>query len=200
MRGDNLEEGMEISYPRLKTILESLLFITKKPVTLEELQAVTGVDINLIEKTLYDLLVEYDGRGVNIVKIAGGYHMVTRPENVDFVDKLIHSPIETTLSNAALETLAIIAYKQPVTRLNIENIRGVNSDGVVDTLIDKRLIKEVGKSEGLGRPILYGTTVDFLRHFGLKDLKDMSPLPVDETSAFKEGSILPKEQSQEGAA
>ena len=191
---------MEISYPRLKTILESLLFITKKPVTLEELQAVTGVDINLIEKTLYDLLVEYDGRGVNIVKIAGGYHMVTRPENVDFVDKLIHSPIETTLSNAALETLAIIAYKQPVTRLNIENIRGVNSDGVVDTLIDKRLIKEVGKSEGLGRPILYGTTVDFLRHFGLKDLKDMSPLPVDETSAFKEGSILPKEQSQEGAA
>jgi segregation and condensation protein B len=190
---------MEISYPRLKTILESLLFITKKPVTLEELQSVTGVDIKLIEKTLYDLIVEYDGRGVNIVKIAGGYHMVTRPENVDFVDKLIHSPIETTLSNAALETLAIIAYKQPVTRLNIENIRGVNSDGVVDTLIDKRLIKEIGKSEGLGRPILYGTTVDFLRHFGLKDLKDMSPLPVDETSAFKEGSILPKEQSKEGS-
>jgi segregation and condensation protein B len=190
---------MEISYPRLKTILESLLFITKKPVTLEELQSVTGVDIKLIEKTLYDLIVEFDGRGVNIVKIAGGYHMVTRPENVDFVDKLIHSPIETTLSNAALETLAIIAYKQPVTRLNIENIRGVNSDGVVDTLIDKRLIKEIGKSEGLGRPILYGTTVDFLRHFGLKDLKDMSPLPVDETSAFKEGSILPKEQSKEGS-
>ena len=194
-----MEESMEISYPRLKTILESLLFITKKPVTLEELQSVTGVDIKLIEKTLYDLIVEYDGRGVNIVKIAGGYHMVTRPENVDFVDKLIHSPIETTLSNAALETLAIIAYKQPVTRLNIENIRGVNSDGVVDTLIDKRLIKEIGKSEGLGRPILYGTTVDFLRHFGLKDLKDMSPLPVDETSAFKEGSILPKEQSKEGS-
>lgn len=195
-----MEEGMEISYPRLKTILESLLFITKKPVTLEELQSVTGVDIKLIEKTLYDLLVEFEGRGVNIVKIAGGYHMVTRPENVDFVDKLIHSPIETTLSNAALETLAIIAYKQPVTRLNIENVRGVNSDGVVDTLVEKRLIKELGKSEGLGRPILYGTTVDFLRHFGLKDLKDMSPLPVDETAAFKEGSILPKEQAQEGSA
>lgn len=191
-----MESGIEISYPRLKSILESLLFITKKPVTIEELQSVTGVDIKLIEKTLYDLLVEYESKGMNIVKIAGGYHMATKPENVDYVDKLIHSPIETTLSNAALETLAIIAYKQPITRLTIENIRGVNSDGVVETLLEKRLIEEVGRSDGLGRPILYGTTVDFLRHFGLKDLRDLSPLPADDISAFREGMILPKEQSQ----
>ena len=126
--------------------------------------------------------------------------MVTKPENVDFVDKLIHSPIETTLSNAALETLSIIAYKQPITRLTIENIRGVNSDGVVETLLDKRLIQEMGRGEGLGRPILYGTTVTFLRHFGLKDLNDLSPLPADDISVFKEGTILPKEQSQGDAA
>lgn len=191
-----MEGNIEISYPRLKTILESLLFITKKPVTIEELQSVIGVDMKLIEKTLYELFVEYENRGVNIVKIAGGYHMVTKPENVDYVDKLIHSPILTTLSNAALETLAIIAYKQPITRLTIENIRGVNSDGVVETLLEKRLIQEVGRGEGLGRPILYGTTVDFLRHFGLKDLSDLAPLPADDISVFKEGAILPKEQSQ----
>ena len=163
-----MEENIEISYPGLKTILESLLFITKKPVTLEELLSVIGVDIKLIEKSIYELLVEYEIKGINIAKFAGGYQMVTRQENVDFVDKLIHSPIETTLSNAALETLAVIAYKQPITRLSVENVRGVNSDGVISTLLDKRLIEEAGRSDGLGRPMLYGTTVEFLRHFGLK--------------------------------
>jgi segregation and condensation protein B len=191
-----MEENIEISYPRLKTILESLLFITKKPVTLEELQSVIGVDIKLVEKSIYELLVEYENKGINIAKFAGGYQMVTRPENVDFVDKLIHSPIETTLSNAALETLAIIAYKQPITRLSVENVRGVNSDGVISTLLDKRLIEEVGRSDGLGRPMLYGTTVEFLRHFGLKDLSDLAPLPSDELNAFKQGAILPNEQIQ----
>ncbi|MFH1710423.1 MAG: SMC-Scp complex subunit ScpB [bacterium] len=191
-----MEGNIEISYPRLKNILESLLFITKKPVTIEELQSVIGVDAKLIEKTLYDLFVEYEGKGIIIVKIAGGYHMVTKPENVEYVDKLIHSPILTTLSNAALETLAVIAYKQPITRLTVENIRGVNSDGVIETLFEKRLIQEIGRGEGLGRPMLYGTTVDFLRHFGLKDLNDLPPLPADDISAFKEGIILPKEKSQ----
>jgi len=190
-----MEENIEISYPRLKTILESLLFITKKPVTLEELQTVIGVDKSLIERSIYDLLVEYETKGINIAKIAGGYQMVTRPENATFVDRLIHSPMLTTLSNAALETLAIIAYKQPITRLTIENIRGVNCDGVVATLLEKRLIEETGRSEGLGRPILYGTTVEFLRHFGLKDINDLSPLPTNELAAFKEGAILPPEQA-----
>ena len=193
-----MSENIEISYPRLKTILESLLFITKKPVSSDELQSVIGVDKDLIERSLYDLLVEYEGRGINVVKFAGGYQMVTKPENVEFVDRLLHSPIATTLSNAALETLAIVAYKQPITRLTIENIRGVNSDGVVTTLLEKRLIEEVGRSEGLGRAMLYGTTVEFLRHFGLKDLKDLAPLPNDDISAFKQGSILPPEGSQEG--
>ncbi len=192
-----MPEEIEISYPRLKNILESLLFITKKPVTLDELASVLHVDRQLIERSVYDLLVEYEGRGIHIAKFAGGYQMVTNPRNVEFVDNLLHSPILTTLSNAALETLAVIAYKQPVTKLTIENIRGVNSDGVVDTLIEKRLIMELGRSEAVGRPILYGTTVEFLRHFGLKDLNDLAPLPTDEISAFKEGSILlPEKQEQ----
>lgn len=189
-------DQIQISYPKLKSVLESLLFITKKPVTLDELASVTGVDRQLIERSIYDLLVEYENRGLNIAKFAGGYQMVTSASNVEFVDRLLHSPILTTLSNAALETLSIVAYKQPITKLSIENIRGVNSDGVVTTLLEKRLIEEVGRSDGVGRPILYGTTVEFLRHFGLKDLKDLAPLPTNELAAFKEGSILPPEQER----
>jgi segregation and condensation protein B len=194
-----LSEEIEISYPRLKNILESLLFITKKPVTLEELASLLPVDRSLIEKSIYELLVEYEGRGIHVAKFAGGYQMVTNQINVDYVDKLLHSPILTTLSNAALETLSIIAYKQPITKLTIENIRGVNSDGVVQTLLEKRLIQESGRSDAVGRPILFGTTVEFLRHFGLKDLKDLAPLPNDEVEAFKEGSLLPPEQQQQPA-
>ena len=192
-----MSEEIEISYPRLKNILESLLFITKKPVTIDELNLVIGVDKQLIEKSLHELLAEYESRGLNIVKIAGGYQMVTKSDNAAFVDSLIHSPIYTSLSNAAMETLAIIAYKQPITKLTIENIRGVNSDGVVQTLLEKKLIDEMGRSEGLGKPILFGTTPTFLRHFGLKDLSDLAPLPTDELAAFKEGQILPKEQMEE---
>jgi segregation and condensation protein B len=187
-------DSIDISYPRLKNILESLLFITKKPVTLEEISTLVNVDIKLIEKCVYELLVEYQSRGMNIAKFAGGYQMVTNQQNVDFVDRLLHSPIYTTLSNAAMETLSIIAYKQPITKQAIENIRGVNSDGVVATLIDKRLIEESGRSEALGHPMMYGTTTEFLRHFGLKDLTDLAPLPMDEVTAFKEGHILPPEQ------
>ena len=192
-----MSEEIEISYPRLKNILESLLFITKKPVSIDEFHTVIGVDKQLIERSLYDLLVEYESRGLNIVKIAGGYQMVTKSDNASFVDSLIHSPIYTSLSNAAMETLAIIAYKQPITKLTIENIRGVNSDGVVQTLLEKKLIDEIGRSEGLGKPILFGTTPTFLRHFGLKDLSDLTPLPTDELAAFREGQILPKEQMEE---
>jgi segregation and condensation protein B len=187
---------IEISYPKLKNILESFLFIAKKPVTVEEIQKIIWVDPKLIEKSLYDLMVEYESHGINVVKIAGGYHMVTHSDNSAYVYDLLHSPIGTTLSNAALETLSIIAYKQPITKLAIENIRGVNSDGVVATLLEKKLIQEVGKADTVGRPVIYATTIDFLRHFGLKELTDLAPLPMDEIEAFKEGSILPKEQSE----
>jgi segregation and condensation protein B len=133
---------------------------------------------------------------MNIAKFAGGYQMVTHSQNVDYVDRFLHSPILTTLSNPALETLAIVAYKQPITKLTIENIRGVNSDGVVATLLEKRLVEEAGRSEAVGRPILYATTVEFLRHFGLKDLTDLPPLPQDEMAAFRSGIILPPEKAE----
>jgi len=186
----------EVSNPRLKNILESLLFISKKPLTPEELVPLIGVPETMILSALDELQVEYENKGIQIAKIAGGWHMVTRSENAEYVNKLLNSPIVTTLSPAALETLAVIAYKQPVTRLEIENIRGVASDGVVKTLLDKRIIKEVGRGDQVGRPILYGTTTEFLRHFGLKDLGDLPALPeglIEQAEAFKQGSVLPPE-------
>jgi segregation and condensation protein B len=189
----------EVSNPRLKNILESLLFVANRPLTPEEMAAIIGVEPELVSLALQELLVEYEGKGIRIAKIAGGWQMVTISENSNYVEALLSSPIVTTLSGAALETLAVISYKQPVTKLEIENIRGVNSDGVINTLLEKRMIKEVGRGDGLGRPILYGTSNEFLRHFGLKDLGDLPALPegvAEQTRAFREGTILPPEKEE----
>lgn len=188
---------VEISFPRIKSILESLLFVAKRPLTAEELAGVLEVESSIIEKCLQELSIEYENKGLQVINVAHGWEMATRDENADFVKKLLESPIETTLSPQALETLAIISYKQPTTRAEIENIRGVVSDSVIKTLLEKRLIAEVGRSEGVGRPILYGTTTAFLRHFGLKDIADLPPLPEEETekAQFESGGTLKEEES-----
>ena len=165
---------------QVKNILESLLFVARKPLTLEELEQVTACPRELVASMLEELSAEFQNRGIQIVKVAGGYLMGTNPDNADFVHKLLHAKVETTLSPQALETLAIIAYKQPVTRAEIERLRGVISDGVIETLLAKKLIQELGRSEAVGRPYLYGTTTEFLRHFGLKDISDLPPLPSTE--------------------
>ncbi|MFC1768007.1 SMC-Scp complex subunit ScpB [Candidatus Margulisiibacteriota bacterium] len=188
-------EVINISYPKLKSILESLLFVTKKPITVDEIRKVLRLNKDMIERSLHELIAEYSGKGVVIAKIAGGFQMVTDQENVKFVNKLLQSPIETTLSHAALETLAIVAYKQPLTRIDVENIRGVASDGVLQTLLEKKLVVEIGRGSGVGRPRLYGTTVQFLRHFGLKELADMPPFPKEEAGVGAYSSILPGEIS-----
>lgn len=162
---------------RVKNILESLLFVARNPLTLDEIEKATGCPQELLISLLEELSIEFQNRGVRIVKVAGGYLMGTSPDNADFVQRLLHARIETTLSPQALETLAIIAYKQPVTRAEIERLRGVISDGVIETLLMKKLIQELGRSEAVGRPYRYGTTTEFLRHFGLKDLSDLPPLP-----------------------
>jgi len=186
----------EVSNPRLKSILESLLFVSNKPLVAEELAPIIKAAPEMVSHALEELMVEYEGRGVQIAKIAGGWQMITRVENAEYVEELLSSPIVTTLSPQALETLAITSYKQPVTKLDIENIRGVDSDGVIKTLLEKRMIKELGRSDAVGRPILYGTTVEFLRHFGLKDIADLPKLPegaVDQSDVFKDGALLPPE-------
>lgn len=162
----------------LKKVLESLLFVAKRPLPLGELEKTTGSPVPAIEAALEELIADYQGRGVKIFKVAGGYLMGTAPENAQYLENFLYAKVETTLSPQALETLAIIAYKQPVTRVEIERLRGVISDGVVETLLVKKLIFEKGRSESVGRPYLYATTTEFLRHFGLKDLCDLPPLPT----------------------
>lgn len=139
-----------------------------------------GQPAEAITAALEELVQEYAARGINVVKVAGGYLMGTNPANADYVHTHLHAKVQTILSRQALEVLAIIAYKQPVTRAEMERIRGVNSDGPIDTLLQKKLIEELGRSEAVGRPFLYGTTQEFLRHFGLKDLSSLPPLPVSE--------------------
>jgi segregation and condensation protein B len=186
----------EVSNPRLKNIIESLVFVCKKPLTAAELVQILEIDEAHIEHAFQDLAAEYENRGVKIVNIAGGWQMATSVENADQIDKLLKSPIVTTLSPAALETLAIIAYRQPVTRHEVENIRGVASDGVVKTLLEKHMIREIGRSDAIGRPGLFGTTTEFLRHFGLNDLGDLPELPegkFDQVKVFRDGAVLPPE-------
>jgi len=174
------ELAEKLRWNKIRTILESILFVARKPLSPEELSETVGYHPILIKTLLDDLMLEYDGRGINIVKVAGGYLMGTLHENADHVHKILHQKVETTLSAQALEVLAIIAYKQPVTRAEIERIRGVNSDGPIDTLVTKRLIKDLGRSEVPGRPFLYGTTTEFLRHFGIDNIEKLPPLPVSE--------------------
>ncbi len=180
---------MELESKRIKYILESLLFVARKPLPAKEMVEVLntsalgrGHDFSEQEivALLEELVQEYEGRGINIVKVAGGYLMGTNPGNADYVHGLLHAKVQTSLTPQALETLAIVAYKQPVTRAEIERIRGVNSDGPIDTLLQKKLIQELGRSDTVGRPYLYGTTIEFLRHFGIKDLSSLPPLPVSE--------------------
>ena len=161
-----------------KNIIEALLLISKEPLSIEKIALVSGVtDVNIIEADLAELEAEYINRGIKIFHISGGWQLGTNPEALPYVEKMLNTPVETALSHPALETLAIIAYRQPITRNQIEQIRGVNSDSPIDSLIAKRMIREIGRDDSVGRPYLYGTTEDFLRHFGLGSL---DALPRDQ--------------------
>lgn len=163
---------------RIKNILESLLFVTKRPLTLKELSKILEEPEEKIEEALQNLQKDLvEDSGLRLIRVAHGYIQGTNPENAVYVDKLVHSKVETTLSPQSLETLAIISYKQPITKPELERIRGVYCDGVIETLLYKKLIEEKGRSDTVGRPILYGTSTEFLRHFGLKDIKDLPPFP-----------------------
>lgn len=191
-------ESVTLDPARIKSIIESVLFVARKPLSVEQLEEVLELSRAVFQPVLDELLVEYQAKGLTIFPAAGGYLMGTIPDNADYVQKILRPKVETTLTPTALETLAIIAYKQPVTRGEVERVRGVNSDYVMDTLISKRLIKEAGRSEALGHPYLYVTSEDFLRHFGLKDISELPPLPFDineEPIDYK--AILPEELPQE---
>ena len=179
---------MEIS--ELKQVLEALLFVSERPLSLKELKDIVKDDYaetDGIENILNELKAEYDNlnKPYEIKFVADGWTFATKTNFSPWIKKLLKEKSVLKLSPSALETLAMVAYKQPITRAEIDELRGVESSGVIDTLLERKLIKIVGRKEALGRPLLYGTTQEFLKHFGLAHLSEL-PLIED----------MPKEAQQ----
>jgi segregation and condensation protein B len=212
------EEASVLPPAQVRAVLEALIFASPHPITARDISRVLqGVAREDWERELAQLSADYarDERGLQVIEVAGGWQITTRPEYNDWVRELLDPRTPTRLSIQALETLAVIAYKQPVTLPEIIELRGVKSGGVVKTLLEKRLIRITGRKEVVGRPILYGTTKQFLLHFGLKDLDELpkieefaevlgeevdvaglkraieSPLPVQVSLSDPEGEQIP---------
>ena len=177
---------------RLKGTIESLLFVSEKPLMLEQIKEVLeGIDAQKIKSLIQEIKTDYENRksGISIMEIAGGYQMGTSSEYALYLKKFYKIKHKEKLSIPSLETLAIIAYKQPLTRLEIEAIRGVNVDGVMRNLLEKSLIKISGKKDVIGRPFVYSTTRQFLEYFGLKSLDELPKIEEFSklTTAVEEG-------------
>ncbi|MDP2921252.1 MAG: SMC-Scp complex subunit ScpB [Candidatus Omnitrophota bacterium] len=183
---------------QIKNIIEAMLFVSDKPLFLSEIKSVLeGPDANEIKDVIAELAGEYERQtsALRIKEIAGGYQIVTDPVLAPWLKKLYKTAGADRLSGPSLETLAIIAYKQPTTKPEIEAIRGVNVDGVLKTLVEKNLVKILGRRDTVGCPIIYGTTQEFLQYFGLNSL---SELPRLEEFNFTEKDIeLPEHFQKE---
>ena len=196
----------------LKGSIEALLFISEKPVLLEQISEVMQESVGAVDvkKLVAELQDEYENkqRGMVIVEVAGGYQMLSSPHYVAYVRSFLKTKVKEKLSRPALEALAIVAYKQPVSRGDIEVVRGVNSDGVALHLLNKGLIKIVGKKDVPGRPYLYGTTKLFLEYFGLKSLRDLPNLEdvslllanAEQSAAVDADAAVAQEQSNSAAS
>jgi segregation and condensation protein B len=169
----------------LEAAVEALLFVADSPVSAGRLAEALQVTPGQVERALDDLEATYAQRGLRLQRAGSRVQLITAPEIAPFIERFLGLEARTRLSRAALETLAIIAYRQPITRPEIEAIRGVGSDSVLRTLVSLGLIDEVGRAPTVGHPILYGTTFEFLQHFGLRSLEEMPPLeeaPIDAES------------------
>ena len=173
---DAEEQPVAEAPSRLKSIVESLLFASDKPLAVKRLQELAGErDAAKLQAALEWLRADYADRGVVLHEVAGGFQFRTSPLNAYWVQQMLAGrPVR--LTRAQLETLAIVAYRQPITRPEIDDVRGVDSAGPLKTLLDRNLVRVLGKKEEPGRPLLYGTTRDFLEFFNLKDLKDLPTL------------------------
>lgn len=163
---------------RIKGIIESILFVSGDPVAFKDLAFVIGVQEQRIKNIVSDMMREYESqsRGIYLIEFNGKVQLATKPEYGDYIKKLIKPDSRQNLSQAALETLSIIAYRQPITKIQIEEIRGVRSDRPISTLLENGLIKESGRLETTGRPLLYVTTDDFLKYFGFKNINELPEL------------------------
>lgn len=166
-------EQMETN--EIKRIVETLLFVSTKPLSIKKIVEVVDIDSEEAEKIVNELCEEYQSRAIQIQNVAGGYLFATRKEYSSWIRKLFKDKTTLKISSSALETLSVIAYRQPVTRAEIEEIRGVDVSGVLETLLEKKLVRTCGRKETLGRPLLYGTTTEFLKYFGLRNLSELPP-------------------------
>jgi segregation and condensation protein B len=175
----------------LHALVESILFVATDPVPVPVLATVLDVKAGEVEDALKILNEEYWKRGLQILRMGDRVHITSSPRAAPVVEKFLGIEHTIGLSRAALETLAILAYKQPLTRPQIDAIRGVNSDSVIENLIAKDLVEETGRTEGPGRPILYGTTEAFLRHFGLGSVAELPALELEEPAKSDAPSAEP---------
>jgi segregation and condensation protein B len=186
----------------LKAILEAILFVSPEPVPVARLMSIVGTVskaevVQALEILRHDL--EQLGRGIQLVQVAGGYRLVTKQEYGLWLKRMEKAKAVQKLSRSALESLAIIAYKQPLVRAEIEEIRGVETSGVLRTLCERKLVRIVGRKDVPGRPIMYGTTKFFLEHFGLQDLSQLPPLREFKELGESEQALLPiEDESPEG--
>jgi segregation and condensation protein B len=182
-------EHSETELP-LSVKLEAILFVAAEPVTTAQLSAALDVAPSVVERGLHELDSALAARGLRLQRNAGRFQLTTAPQLADLIERFLGLEATTHLSRAALETLAIIAYQQPVTRPQIDAIRGVNSDSMMKSLLHKGLILESGRADGPGRPILYSTTPEFLQHFGLNSILEMPPLASPEEKGETHDEML----------
>lgn len=174
----------------LSVQLEAMLFVAAEPVTTAQLAEALDVTTSVIERGLKELEDSLVNRGLRLQRNAGRVQLTTAAELAELIEHFLGLEAITHLSRAALETLAIVAYQQPVTRPQVDSIRGVNSDAMMKSLLGKGLIQEAGRTDGPGRPILYATTPGFLQHFGLDSIAEMPPLAVPEPDSEHPGELL----------
>ena len=179
------EQNIETELP-LSAKLEAILFVAVEPVTTAQLAAALDVAASVVERGLNELDDSLSTRGLRLQRHAGRVQLTTAPQLAELIERFLGLEATSHLSRAALETLSIVAYQQPVTRPQIDAVRGVNSDSMIKSLLNKGLILESGRADGPGRPILYSTTPEFLQHFGLNSILEMPPLAKPEEEETQE--------------
>jgi segregation and condensation protein B len=174
----------------LPALVESILFVASEPVPVTTMAAVLEASTDQVEEALIVLSAEYRTRGLKLLRMGDRVHLTSSTRAARQVEKFLGMEHTIGLSRAALETLAILAYRQPLTRPHVDSIRGVNSESVIENLMAKGLVEETGRTDGPGRPILYGTTSAFLQHFGLGSVSELPLLQFEEPPAGEEGGVV----------
>ena len=172
---------------RLEAMVEAILFTMGEAVELDRIAAAIEQDEKTTKKIIHNMMDQYkeEGKGIQIIELEGSYQMCTKASTYEALVRIAHVPKKHVLSDVLLETLSIIAYKQPITKMEIEKIRGVKTDHAVNKLIEYHLVCEVGRMDAPGKPILFGTSEDFLRSFGIRSLEDLPAVALDKIQDFK---------------